>query len=114
MLQLVKKALSLKNHLTKQPKTTIMKNNEFTTIGAKVTMNGKVGIVMKALPYKTVVDFVGDDRWTHLRHNQTDMSLLKAFVEVSDSSEGVAKPSYSEAVRKAVNVINAPRGFRCS
>ena len=87
-----------------------MNKNEFTTKGQKVTFNGKVGVVMKALPYKTVVDFEGDDRWTHLRHQQTDMSLLKPFVEVSDSSEGDTKISYSDAVRKAVNVLNAPMG----
>ncbi len=82
-----------------------MNKNEFTTKGAKVTMNGKVGVVMKALPYKTVVAFEGDERWSHLRHNQNDMSQLKAVVE------GVSKTEYSEAVRKAVKVLNAPMGL---
>ncbi len=85
-----------------------MNKNEFTTKGAKVTMNGKVGVVMKALPYKTVINFEGVERWVHLRHNQNDMSQLKA---VSDDVTTSDKSTYSEAVRKAVNVLNAPKGF---
>ncbi len=82
-----------------------MNKNEFTTKGATVTMNGKTGVVMKALPYKTVVAFVGDDRWSHLRHNQTDMSELKSVAKPSTD-----KSSYSEAVRKAVKVLKSPEG----
>tara|TARA_R110000787_G_scaffold188758_2_gene300526 strand:+ start:659 stop:1033 length:375 start_codon:yes stop_codon:yes gene_type:complete len=81
-----------------------MNKNEFTTKGARVVMNGKVGTVMKALPYKTVVDFDSQERWEHLRHNQNDMRQLLPLVE-SD-----AKTEYSEVVRKAVNVLNAPKG----
>lgn len=77
--------------------------NEFTIKGSRVTFNGKVGTVMKALPYKTVISFDGDERWTHLRHNQHDMSKLKPFI-VDD------KLSRSEAIRKAVKVLNAPMG----
>lgn len=81
-----------------------MNKNDFTTKGATVTFNGKVGIVMKALPYKTVVAFEGDERWSHLRHNQNDMNQLKAVGSVE-------KTPYNEAVRKAVNVLNAPMGL---
>jgi hypothetical protein len=88
-----------------------MNKNEFTTKGAKVTMNGEVGVVMKALPYKTVINFEGQDRWVHLRHNQNDMSQLKPFLGTEIKQTETNKSSYSEAVRKAVKVLNAPMGL---
>lgn len=85
-----------------------MKKNEFTTKGATVTFNGKVGVVMKALDYKTVIDFEDEERWVHLRHNQNDMSQLKAVVVSVEVDNNLG---YSEAVRKAVKVLNAPKGY---
>jgi hypothetical protein len=82
-----------------------MNKNEYTTKGARVIFNGKPGIVMKALPYKTVINFDDTERWVHLRHNQNDMTQLKGY------SEAVIKSTYSEAVRKSVKVLNAPMGF---
>jgi len=87
-----------------------MNKNEFTTKGARVVFNGKVGTVMKALPYKTVIDFDNQERWEHLRHNQNDMSQLKAVTSSDGLDEGITGLSYSEAVRKTVNVLNAPKG----
>ncbi len=95
-----------------------MKKNEFTTKGATVTFNGKVGVVMKALDYKTVIDFEGEERWVHLRHNQNDMNQLKAVVSVPTIRSHVKhlkevdnNLGYSEAVRKSVKVLNAPMGL---
>jgi len=81
-----------------------MNKNEYTTKGARVIFNGRPGVVMKALEYKTVINFDDAERWVHLRHNQNDMSLLKSFKASSEKS------SYSEAVRKSVKVLNTPMG----
>lgn len=81
-----------------------MNKNEFTTRGARVIFNGRPGVVMKALEYKTVINFDDAERWVHLRHNQNDMSLLKSFEDV------VKKSTKDEAIRKSVNVLNAPMG----
>lgn len=81
-----------------------MNKNEYTTKGARVIFNGRPGVVMKALEYKTVINFDDAERWVHLRHNQNDMSLLKSFEDVAK------KPTKEEAIRKCVKVLNAPMG----
>jgi uncharacterized protein YqjF (DUF2071 family) len=81
-----------------------MNKNDYTTKGARVIFNGRPGVVMKALEYKTVINFDDAERWVHLRHNQNDMSLLKSFEDVSKKS------SKEEAIRKSVKVLNAPMG----
>ena len=81
-----------------------MNKNQYTTKGARVIFNGRPGVVMKALEYKTVINFDDAERWVHLRHNQNDMSLLKSFEDVSKKS------SYDEIKPKLINFLKSRKG----
>jgi len=61
---------------------------------------GKTGTVMKVLDYKTVVHFDGYQRWTHLPHQDYDMSKMELLRPEEDDKVGEviskAKKMYDE------------------
>jgi len=86
-----------------------MQKNQFTSRGVKVEFNGKTGLVMKALDYKTVVAFEGDERWTHLRHDQNDMTQLKEIPTASEVMPFIVNDKEVNTTTIATNNMFADR-----